>query len=69
LSAVVVGNQLSISWPASGPNYTLESTTNLSVPTAWNAAPQPPVVSGGIYTVTMPIGATNTYFRLFGQIK
>jgi hypothetical protein len=69
LSAVVSGNQLSISWPASALTYTLESTTNMSGLGSWNAVPQSPGVVGSNFTVTMPIGATNTYFRLFRQIK
>jgi hypothetical protein len=64
LSAAVAGNQITISWPALALNYVLEFTTNLAAPVAWTAAPQTPVVSGSQATVTIPIGTTNTFFRL-----
>jgi hypothetical protein len=64
LSASVEGKQLRISWPASALNYVLELTTNLAAPTVWTVAPQTPVVSASQATATVPIGATNTFFRL-----
>jgi len=64
LSAVVVGNQLTIFWAATALNYKLELTTNLSAPTSWKEAPQIPVVSNAQATVTVPVGTTNTFFRL-----
>jgi len=67
LSAVASGNQLSISWPGSALNYTLKFTTDISKPASWKAVSQTPGVVGGQFTVTVPIGATNTYFQLFRQ--
>jgi len=64
LSAALSGNQIIISWAASPLNYVLQFTTNLAAPAGWNAAPQTPVFSGGQATVTIPIGTTNTFFRL-----
>jgi Chitobiase/beta-hexosaminidase C-terminal domain/Bacterial lectin len=64
LSAVVVSNQITITWTLSPLNYALEFTTNLAAPAVWNAAAQIPVVSGGQATVGIPIGPTNTFYRL-----
>jgi hypothetical protein len=64
LSAAVAGNQITISWTTSSVNYMLEFTTNLVPNAVWNAAMQTPVVSGGQATVTIPIGPTNSFYRL-----
>jgi hypothetical protein len=64
LTAVAVGNQLSVSWPASTLTYRLEFTTDLSASTSWIAAPQTTVVSNGQVTVTVPIGGTSIFLRL-----
>jgi len=64
LSAALAGNQITISWAASALNYVLQFTTNLAAPVTWAAVPQTPVVSGVQATVTVPIAATNTFFRL-----
>ena len=64
LSTAIAGGQITISWTTSPLNYVLEFTTNLAPPAGWNAAPQTPVISGGQTTVTIPIGATNTFYRL-----
>jgi hypothetical protein len=64
LSAAVAGNQITITWAASSLNYVLQFTTNLAAPATWTPVPQNPVVTGVQATVTIPIGATNTFFRL-----
>jgi hypothetical protein len=64
LSAVMAGNHINISWTTSPLNYVLEYATNLAAPAAWFVAPQTPVVAGGRATVTIPIGPTNTFYRL-----
>ena len=64
LSTAVAGGQITISWTTLPLNYVLEFTTNLAPPAGWNAAPQTPVISGGQTTVTIPLGATNTFYRL-----
>jgi hypothetical protein len=64
LSTAIAGGQITLSWPTSPLNYVLEFTTNLAPPAKWNAAPQTPVISGGQTTVTIPIRATNTFYRL-----
>jgi hypothetical protein len=64
LSAGVATNQITITWTTSPLNFVLEYTTNLAPPVAWSLAPQTPVVSGGQATVSIPIGAANTFYRL-----
>jgi len=64
LSATMAGNQITITWAASGLDYVLQFATNLTAPVTWTAVPQTPVVSGVQATVTIPIGATNSFFRL-----
>ncbi len=61
------GNEI-ISWSADAGLFTLQSTPVIA-PTSWTAVtPQPAIVpSPGnpyIYTMTVPIGTTPTYFRL-----
>jgi hypothetical protein len=60
----VAGGQINIAWTLSPLNYVLEFTTNLAAPAVWTAAPQSPVVSGSQATVSIPIGPTNTFYRL-----
>jgi hypothetical protein len=64
LSTAIMGGQITISWTSSPLNYALEFTTNLTPPATWNVAVQIPVITGGQTTVTIPIGATNTFYRL-----
>jgi hypothetical protein len=64
LFAGFASNQITITWTVSPLNYALEFTTNLAAPAVWNAAPQTPVVAGGQASVSIPIGPTNTFYRL-----
>jgi Chitobiase/beta-hexosaminidase C-terminal domain/Bacterial lectin len=64
LSAGFASNQITITWTVSPLNYGLEFTTNLNPPVIWSAASQTPVISGGQATVSIPIGPTNTFYRL-----
>ena len=64
LSAVMAGNQISMTWTNSHWNYTLQYTTNLTPPVVWSATGQAPAVSGSQSTVTIQIGPTNTFYRL-----
>jgi hypothetical protein len=64
LSASVTGNQITISWPSWALNYALAFATNLTPPIVWHYFPQAPEFLTGQATVTMPIGMTNTFFRL-----
>ncbi|MGD1085369.1 MAG: autotransporter-associated beta strand repeat-containing protein [Verrucomicrobiota bacterium] len=63
------GNQVLISWPATGPGgedftaYQLQvSATGL--PGSWSAEATAPVVSGGEVSVTVPAGGTAQYYQL-----
>jgi hypothetical protein len=64
LSAVTTGNCITISWTSSPLNYVLELTTDLAPPATWLEAPQTPIVSAGQTTVAIPVGPTNTFYRL-----
>jgi len=59
------GNTLVISWAAEAGAFTLQSTPAVS-PTSWNpVTPQPPIVTvGGVNSMTVPINAGQSYFRL-----
>jgi hypothetical protein len=67
LSATFASNQITITWAVWPLNCALEFTTNLAAPIVWQAAPQTPVVSAGQATISIPIGATNTFYRLRAQ--
>jgi uncharacterized delta-60 repeat protein/uncharacterized repeat protein (TIGR01451 family) len=57
------GNNLTISW-ASDANSVLESSPSL-FPPSWTVVSSPqPITSGGITTITLPIGSGNRFFRL-----
>lgn len=60
------GNDVLISWPESFGAMTLQATSSLSPPVAWACVnPQPAIVTaGGQNMVTVPISATNQFFRL-----
>jgi hypothetical protein len=65
LTATATGGSITISWPASAGDGTLQSTSTLN-PTAWgNVTPQPAtaLVGGDTYQKTVPVTG-NTYFRL-----
>ncbi len=64
LTAAMSGNQLTIYWPASPLNYLLEFTTNLASPVNWAVLPVNPALSNGQASVTLPVGPTNTFYRL-----
>ena len=57
------GDLLLISWSASFANAALEISTNLAA-THWNSVNVPPVVTGSVSTVALPLNATPSYFRL-----
>jgi Chitobiase/beta-hexosaminidase C-terminal domain len=64
LSASAAGQQLTLTWPVAPMSYVVEFTTNLNAPITWTQISQSPVVSGGKAKVNIPIGSTNTYYRL-----
>lgn len=58
------GNALAISWPAAGPTFSLQSTTNLTPPITWNTVTNAPVLTNSQYRVTLGLTGTNRFFRL-----
>jgi hypothetical protein len=67
LSAVFSGAQIIFSWPPSALSYALKSTTNLSTPVQWQPVHLTPAISGTEANVSVPLGATNMFFRLQRQ--
>jgi uncharacterized delta-60 repeat protein/uncharacterized repeat protein (TIGR01451 family) len=65
LTALRVGSNLAISWPATEWTFGLYSTTNLSPPVVWTPVTSPaPLVVGGQNTVIVPIDTLRRFFRL-----
>jgi len=60
-----VGSDVAVSWPSSGSNYALESTTNLTPPVVWSPVTDVvPSKVGGQTTILVPIGPGERFFRL-----
>ena len=57
-------NGFQLSWPATAPDYSLQSTTDLSPPQTWVMVPQVPVLADGQYLVTIVTTNAATLFRL-----
>jgi hypothetical protein len=69
LSAKVSRRNLTLSWnAAAGPAFTLISAGKANTPlTSWaTVSPQPPITgpSNGLYSLTVPLGASNQFFDL-----
>jgi len=62
LSINRTGTNVALSWPIA-PGYHLQSTTNLS-PTSWSNVTQTPLTNSDHLVVTLPISASNQFFRL-----
>jgi hypothetical protein len=60
------GSGLALSWPSSAGGFYIEYSTNLASG-IWYSNPVTPVLSGGSYQVTLPIGSDNRFFRLIQQ--
>ncbi|HWX21380.1 MAG TPA: hypothetical protein VN578_15880, partial [Candidatus Binatia bacterium] len=58
------GGNLLLQWPASAPDYGLQSAPSLSPPIAWTPVQQSPVLNGGFYTVTLGPANGLAFFRL-----
>jgi hypothetical protein len=52
-----------LSWPASASGFLLEWSADETGDT-WTAVPQPPVVTGGLQTVTLALTNSPVFFRL-----
>jgi len=57
-------SDVTLAWRAFQPEYKLESNTNLAFSNAWLVVPQPPVLSNGWHTVTLPATNADLFFRL-----
>ena len=64
LSVQTVGGLVQLSWPATAPDYVLQSTTDLAAPQTWTTVSQPPGLANGQYQVTLVITNATTLFRL-----
>jgi hypothetical protein len=58
------GNTFELTWPATAPDYVLQSTTHLSPPQLWVTVPQTPVLTNGEYLVSFSSTNASTLFRL-----
>jgi len=63
LSTSRSGDALTLSWPATGKNFVLETTENLA-PANWVEIYEAPVLAGDQLIVTNSISATARYYRL-----
>jgi hypothetical protein len=52
-----------VAWPSTFTGYTLQSTLNLA-PSSWGTVLQPPVVVGGMFTVTNEAAGGAMFYRL-----
>jgi hypothetical protein len=62
-AAIISSNQLLISWPAAGEDFTLESTEKLS-PLDWQRMPASPTLRQDRLEMSLPISDSQRYFRL-----
>jgi hypothetical protein len=59
-----VGTAVSIAWPSAATGFTLESTTDLTVPQTWTPINQVPTVVGDKYYILLPTPEDETFYRL-----
>jgi len=65
LSVALSGNSVIISWPTNGTAYfQLQSTASLSPAPNWTTVSTPPVITGNLYQVILPLMPGAQYFRL-----
>jgi len=64
LQVATSGDKLLIGWPATAPDFILETASGLAAPTRWSSVAQPPQLSRGTYTVTLPATNQSALFRL-----
>ena len=56
-----------VSWPATGLNFQLQETADLTLPNSWFAVAQPAVTNAGQISVTVPTTVGPKFFRLKSQ--
>jgi hypothetical protein len=57
------GNQVSLSWPATGTNFVLEAEADVSG-TNWSEVSQPPALHNSECVVTQAVSTANQFYRL-----
>jgi hypothetical protein len=67
LNVTVLGNIIELTWPATAPEFVLQSTLALTPPQVWNNVPQTPVLTNGEYLVTLSTTNASELFRLHGH--
>ena len=60
-----LGSTLLLTWPATAPDYVLQSIPALSPPHAWTTVPLVPALTNGEYMVSIAVTNPLTLFRLF----
>ncbi|HOX02491.1 MAG TPA: Ig-like domain-containing protein [Candidatus Paceibacterota bacterium] len=60
----LAGGSIRISWPESAAGFQLESTGSLPNDGPWTTVGELPVAQDGRNVVTLPLGASNAFFRL-----
>ena len=61
----LVGNQLTLSWPASPAGFILETSLTIGAGAAWSTnVGAAPMANGDLLTVTLPVSATTQFYRL-----
>ncbi len=65
LSLDMAGTDLTVSWPLSAIDWTLETTTNLADPNSWRAETAPPEITEFSHSMTFDVSKTKrVFFRL-----
>ena len=64
LNIARAGNDVVLSWPANETGYSLESSTDLTLPVNWSKVPGTPAITGNQYTVTESLANGNRLYRL-----
>jgi hypothetical protein len=67
LQSRVSGENLVISWPTNADNYTLETTTNLSITNSWMPVTNTPAIVNSEKTITNVIFQPSRFYRLRKQ--
>jgi hypothetical protein len=57
-------NQVQIAWPTNASGFTLQANTNLFYTNSWDSVTNAPEVNGDQNTVTLPVEAAPSFYRL-----
>jgi hypothetical protein len=65
VSAATAKNQeMDISWTATADGFILGETGTLTPPVDWQFSPLTPILSNGVFSVSVPVSSTSRFFRL-----